>query len=100
MKKAEQPPETSAQVACPCCLATYRYSDGAIRRGKIHRNPACQGREASKLEGALVIGACIIAARRLGSAEMKPGPMLESTVVDSVRLARKVLAETQRNASL
>jgi hypothetical protein len=42
MYKSTVPPSTSAQVACPCCLKTYRYSGGKIRRGKIQANPACR----------------------------------------------------------
>jgi len=41
----------------------------------------------------LLVGACLIAAVRMGSAEVRPSPKLTATVVDSVRLARVVLQE-------
>ncbi len=128
MNKSTAPPATSAQVACPCCLGTYRYGEKDIRRGRIQPNPACRrnrsadlpakpansgagltassraklgaspGTEpASKLDGALLVGACLIAAVRMGSAEVRPSPKLTVTVTDAVRLARAVLAEMQRS---
>jgi hypothetical protein len=44
-----------------------------------------------KLDGALLVGACLIAAIRMGTAEVRPSPKLTSTVTDSVKLARAVL---------
>ncbi|HYX54314.1 MAG TPA: hypothetical protein VE783_12735 [Candidatus Limnocylindrales bacterium] len=138
MNQSTAPPATSAQVACPCCLGTYRYGEKAIRRGKIQPNPACRrkrdaqpsahpggtagaslspkpaatsaptafaassanqngAKHDAKLDGALLVGACLIAAIRMGSAEVRPSPKLTFTVSESVRLAREVLGELQRS---
>ena len=118
--RSTAPPFASAQVACPCCLGTYRYSSKDMRRGKIQPNPACRrnrsaqsaanpttklerkpgatpGRaESTKLDGALLVGACLIAAVRMGPAEVRPSPKLTATVTDAVRLAQEVLREMQR----
>lgn len=90
MSRSQEPPQDSAQVACPCCFKTFRYARQDIRRGKMQPNEACR-KQMGKLDGALLVGACLIAAIRMGSAEVRPSPKLTSTVADSVKLARSVL---------
>ena len=45
------------------------------------------------ISGALVVAASIVAAIRLRGGEVRPSPMLTSTIRDSVSLAEMVLAE-------
>jgi len=44
-----------------------------------------------KTKGALLVAASLIAAIRLGRNEVKPSPVLNVTITDSIHLARMIL---------
>jgi len=50
----------------------------------------------NRLDGALLVGACLIAVIRLRGEDLRPSPRVTSIIADSVRLARSVLREIQR----
>lgn len=96
------PPMGSAVLQCPCCDGPYRYRAVDMRRGVPRRNPACEQRRMGqqpvgrKLDGAVLIAATIVAAMRLRGEDVKPSPKVTATVVDSIALARMVLARMER----
>jgi hypothetical protein len=49
----------------------------------------------NKMNGALLVAACIIAVIRLRGEPIKPSPKLSSVVYDSVELARFVLRQIE-----
>ena len=49
-----------------------------------------------RMNGALLIAASLIAVVRLRGEELRPSPKLKATIYDSVRLAREILREVQR----
>jgi hypothetical protein len=52
-----------------------------------------------KLQGALLIAACLVAVIRLRGEPIKPSPKLTATIVDSVQLAILVFREVQSRRS-
>ena len=50
----------------------------------------------TRLEGALLVAASLIAVIRLRGEDMRPSPRVSSVIADSVSLARAVLREVQR----
>jgi hypothetical protein len=89
------PPLSSAVINCPCCNSDYRYVAGSIFRGQPKRNPACMRRQPtqpnSKMDGAVVVAASIVAAMRLRGEPIKRSPKVVSTIADSIHLARMVV---------
>ena len=95
-------PIQSAVLNCPCCASDYRYSGADIRRGRPQRNSLCQSRppksqpqSQSKLDGALLISASIVAAIRLRAEPVTRSPKVVATVADSIQLARMVMARLE-----
>lgn len=94
------PPQDSALVSCPCCGSDYRYSGKDIVRGVPKRNALCQRKQPQngKMDGAVVVAASIVAAIRLRGEPITQSPKVVATISDSVRLARMVLAQLERES--
>lgn len=92
------PPQTSAVLTCTCCGSDYRYSGKDIARGIPRRNPLCQRNQqpSGKMDGAVVVAASIVAAIRLRGEPIAHSPKVVTTISDSVRLARMVVANMER----
>lgn len=87
-------------VTCSCCWSAFRYAPSEIFKGAPDRGTRCptqrpaQGAEMKrddKTKGALLVAASLIAAIRLGRNEVKPSPVLNVTITDSIHLARMIL---------
>ena len=96
-KEPSPPYKGAVHVTCSCCWSVYRYLEDAIFRGQPQQSEQCKrnGRQ-NKSDGALLVAASTIAAIRLRGEPVKPSPKLKSVLVDSVSLARLVLAEIQK----
>lgn len=92
------PPQTSAVLSCPCCGSDYRYSGKDIVRGIPRRNPLCQRKQQpnGKMDSAVVVAASIVAAIRLRGEPIAHSPKVVATISDSVRLARMVVSNLER----
>lgn len=97
-------PRVHLVVSCACCWSPFRYAPTEIFKGHPARSPTCpvqkaangtQARKDDKTNGAMLVAASLIAAVRLGRNEVKPSPVLHSTIVDSVHLAGLILKKLQ-----
>jgi hypothetical protein len=94
-------PQGSCVLQCPCCDSAYRYTAVDMSRGVPKRNPLCQKKQQrGKMDGALLIAASLVAAIRMRGAEIRDSPKLNSTLYDSITLARMVVISIRKAASL
>jgi hypothetical protein len=99
--EAVLPPANSCVLECLCCSSAYRYTGADFVAGVPKRNPACVRKQSSpgKMDGALLIAASLVAAIRMRGAEIKESPKLNSTIYDSITLARMVLSRLEKQPS-
>ena len=98
-EKAESAPQQPLIVTCSCCWSAFRYEPDAIFKGSPAPNPSCEHyrKAAAKNNNALFLAASLIAAVRLNRDEIKPSPMVQAKIADSVRLAEMVQKHIDRN---
>jgi lipid-binding SYLF domain-containing protein len=66
-------------------------------RGVPKRNPLCLRKlNYGKMDGAVLIAASLVAAIRLRGTDIKPSPKLNSTLYDSISLARMILSRMEK----
>ncbi len=94
------PPANSCVLECLCCGSVYRYTGADFVAGVPKRNPACLRKEAKPqgqpMNGALLVAASVVAAIRLRGADIRESPKLNSTIYDSISLARMVLSRLEK----
>jgi lipid-binding SYLF domain-containing protein len=68
-----------------------------MQRGFPKRNPMCLRKlNYGKMDGAVLIAASLVAAIRMRGAEIRDSPKLNSTIYDSIALARMVLSRMEK----
>lgn len=91
------PYKGAVHVTCSCCWHVYRYLEDAVFRGQPKQSEQCRrSGKPTRSDGALLVTAGTIAATRLNGAEVRPSPKLRSVIVDSISLARMIMAELQK----
>ena len=102
-ENAEPHPGKAVVLTCCCCWKTFRYLPTDIFKGCPSPSNVCPERRQrqavpdgrKKVDGALLVGACIIAAVRLSRHEIKPSPALTAKVAESIRLAEIIRLKMQ-----
>lgn len=97
---ALMPPASSCVLECLCCGSPYRYTRADFVAGVPKRNPACLRKETKRqsMDGALLVAASLVAAIRMRGAEIRESPKLNSTIYDSITLARMVLSRLEKQS--
>jgi hypothetical protein len=96
--KADPPPRDAVIVTCSCCWAAYRYGPGEVFKGPPGPSTKCMDRarpglrEEKQPSAVLLIAASLIAAVRLNREDIKPSPVVQSKIADSIRLAQMIQA--------